>query len=1393
MKNLKVFKEFIANVKLQDQNEELLISALDVENNRLFFASSANIIYGINLSAAHETQWTIDLCLPSQGALGLEIEDQITGMDYRIEQEALILGTSAGDLLLVNPTSRTVEVVGRIEGGVETIASSPDGALLAVATGFGQLLLMTQDWEVLYEVTHDLDHNSETVMSEIAEDGFTGSSRCLNKVRISWRGDGKYFATLGGPRISEGLQRLRVWERESGTLHSCSEPKIFMDAAMDWMPSGAKVAAACNRSKDEKIPSVVFFEKNGLERSSFDLYGLTEAKIEMLAWNCNSELLATLVRYEEWSSIQVWSFSNYHWYLKQEWRYMGKNKLKFIWDPERPMQFIYWTSCGSVHHLHLCWDSAVCDDSTALVIDGMNLLVTPLSLSVVPPPMSLFKLKFQSAVQSVTFTSRGSKSHLAVGLSDGNLSVVKFPEMSIWHELEDVVYNSPIVDKNSLQIEFGNLRHMTWIDSNVLLGVLHSNRDQVCLYSNFTSDNWRQSPSMNDINNEVSILVEIELVCDKVEDAGFKYISSSGWVVKSYMHTVMQSPIVAIAANHMNKSTAFVQLRNGSVVLYTSKEGINMPSTELYKERPISLKGFLSFCPWMHAVSVYDRGNVKVLLFGLDEDGKLQLNDRIICSDCTSFAFYASAAGIARQVVTHLVYVTRKDLLFVVSVDEILHGDGSHESIVTVESQRASQNRLQGGMNNIKEEISNGIKVWERGAKLIGIINGDEAAVILQTVRGNLESIYPRKLVLRAIAGALVERRFKDAVSLVRQHRINYNVIVDYCGWKTFVEAASEFVRQVDNLSHITDFVCALKDENIMKTLYKNVLLPFSPDGKIGLGTPILITNTNPSFECNNQIIKRVALLDENMEAMNKVPAVLEAVRKALEEQVLKSPARELCILTTLACNKPPQLEEALRRIKKLREVEIATKMNDGGGASDKSNPSSEEALKHLLWLSDPESVFEVALGLYDLHLAAIVALNSQRDPKEFLPFLQELEQMSPLIMCYTIDCKLHRYESALKNIAAAGDEYFGECLQLIKSNPKIFRLGVNMFKDSGKKSVILEAWGDHLVSEKKFEEAAMAYCSSCSFHKALGALRTGGLWKEALTMGGMLRLTADEMSNLANDLCEELQALGKPADAAKIALDYCKDIQSAINLLLTAREWTEALRIGFLHGTGELVESKVKSAAIECANALILEYEEGLEKVGKYLARYLAVRQRRLLLAAKLQMEDTTKEDLDDDTASETSSNLSGMSAYTFGDGEGSNASTSPSMLSRGGRVRTRIRTRRKAHGAKIRAGSPGEEFALVEHLQSMALNSRAQEELKMLLQVLLFLGEEKLARKLESIGVRFQSCQQAAVEEAENKLAEDEAGNTASLQMDNLSISKKKQGLMDRQCWQWEVLLPP
>ena len=77
--------------------------------------------------------------------------DSITAFDYLLEKEALIIGTENGLLLLHNVDDNSTEIVGQVQGGVKCISPSPDGDLLAILTGFRQMLVMTHDWDLLYE------------------------------------------------------------------------------------------------------------------------------------------------------------------------------------------------------------------------------------------------------------------------------------------------------------------------------------------------------------------------------------------------------------------------------------------------------------------------------------------------------------------------------------------------------------------------------------------------------------------------------------------------------------------------------------------------------------------------------------------------------------------------------------------------------------------------------------------------------------------------------------------------------------------------------------------------------------------------------------------------------------------------------------------------------------------------------------------------------------------------------------------------------------------------------------------------------------------------------------------------------------------------------------------
>ncbi|KAF8673892.1 hypothetical protein HU200_048339 [Digitaria exilis] len=1310
MRNLHLVTRLPQQLQLQLDGETLIASAVDAERRRAFFASSDNFIYTVQLPASstqgqEPLQWSKIATQHSDvDEVVLEPGDCIVAMDYLMERESLLLGSSAGCLLLYNVEEKTTEVVGRLEGGVNTIASSPDGALLSVTTGLGQLLVITQDWEVLSETSLDPQIQSS----------------------ISWRGDGKYFATLGALDGACGPTKLTIWERESGKLHSSSDAKNFMGAPLDWMPSGAKVATAHDRRTEGKCPLIVFYEKNGLERSHFSIDEPAEAVIHALKWNCNSEILAALVSSEQHDVIKIWSCRNNHWYLKHELRYTKDERVKFFWDPTKPMLLICWTLGGKVIIHRFGWTTAVSETSVALVIDGSHVLVTPLNLGLMPPPMSLFQLAFPCAVNEISFASSNSKTLLAAYLSNGSLCVVELPAQDTWEEFEG---NKISVDPCCSDFTLDTCMHLTWIDTHTLIGI--------CCYSVqycSTPIGSIETSNMVDKHDPLFSVNEIELVCS--EDYMPGSVSASGWQARISKKVPLQSSVMGVSPNPAKKGSAFIQISGGRILEYCSSLNLLKMCVPAQSSQVDSDHGFPASCPWMTAVLCHENGMAQPFLFGLDDNSKLYMGKRLLSNNCSSFTFYSSAYGTTERIMSHLLVTTKQDLLYIVDVSEIFLKDNELTIGIHVSSHpRGKQS---------KEHIT----VWEKGAKLVGVLHGDEAAVIMQTTRGNLECTYPRKLVLVSIFQALAQRRFKDAMDMVRRHRIDFNIIVDYCGCSAFIELAADFVKQVNNLSHITEFVCSVKNSNVSSKLYE-AYISFPDQGAVPMGDA------------------------------NKVTSVLMAVRKALEEQIEESSSRELCVLTTLARSEPPLLEEALNRIKVTRELELLGLDDD----RRKLYPSAEESLKHLLWLTDTEAVFGAALGLYDLNLAAIVALNSQKDPKEFLPFLKSLECLPPAVMRYTIDLRLGRYESALRNIVSAGNEYHKDFMKLLHANPQLFPLGLQLFHEPDKRNEILEAWGDHLSEEKCFGDAALTYQCCSSYQKSLKAYRACGDWRGVFTVAGLLELEKEEITQLAHELCDEFQALGKPGDAARVALEYCSDAERGVSYYIMAREWEEALRVAYMRSGHDLVGT-VRDAASECATSLISEYQEGLLKVGKYLARYVAVRQRRLSLAAKLKSEDRFY-DVEDDNISEVGTSFSEMSAYT--------TSRVP-RLCPAAPVNHEVRDGKKKVARYELEGwqpaflvsnwvfllcglwtdlvilyvcSPGEEMALVEHLKGMALTGSAEKELKSLLVVLIQLGKEECARQLQLAADNFEVSQRAAVKLTEDTVCNDKVDeNTHTLE---------------------------
>ena len=85
-------------------------------------------------------------------------------------------------------------------------------------------------------------------------------------------------------------------------------------------------------------------------------------------------------------------------------------------------------------------------------------------------------------------------------------------------------------------------------------------------------------------------------------------------------------------------------------------------------------------------------------------------------------------------------------------------------------------------------------------------------------------------------------------------------------------------------------------------------------------------------------------------------------------------------------------------------------------GKRDKKKLSSQDILEYVCWLVDANAIYEAALLTYDLQLAAITARCTQKDPKEYVPYLEALKEIQdPIEFRKKICLDLKRYEVAVK------------------------------------------------------------------------------------------------------------------------------------------------------------------------------------------------------------------------------------------------------------------------------------------------------------------------------------------------------------------------------------------
>jgi len=364
--------------------------------------------------------------------------------------------------------------------------------------------------------------------------------------------------------------------------------------------------------------------------------------------------------------------------------------------------------------------------------------------------------------------------------------------------------------------------------------------------------------------------------------------------------------------------------------------------------------------------------------------------------------------------------------------------------------------------------------------------------------------------------------------------------------------------------------------------------------------------------------------------------------------------------------------------------------------------PLADKAVEHICFLADVNKLYENSLGLYNLDLALLVAQQSQKDPREYLPFMQNLQEMTDLRRRFAIDDYLSRYTKALTHLHTLNA--FEE-LQTYTQKHSLYKFALGLYRyNPTQHSTLIFLYAQHLESKSSFKEAALAYESLPNYPKATSCYLYSGpsQWRETLfcALSQTPPLSGTALNELATSLYDALIESKDYFSAATIQLDYLSSIENAVKTFCKGYFFADAMHLIALKSLPLLLESVVDPGL---GDALASSTELLAECKAQLLAQVPRIRELRLkALNDPLAFYEGERGggdgDIPDDVSvaasSRVSTNRSLFTRYTGKGSQGQSLGTAGSNVSRATSKNRRREERKRARGKK---GSVYEEEYLV------------------------------------------------------------------------------------------------
>lgn len=599
----------------------------------------------------------------------------------------------------------------------------------------------------------------------------------------------------------------------------------------------------------------------------------------------------------------------------------------------------------------------------------------------------------------------------------------------------------------------------------------------------------------------------------------------------------------------------------------------------------------------------------------------------------------------------------------------------------------------------------------ERGSRLVTAMPTN-MSIVLQMPRGNLETIFPRAMVVAGIRSLIDEKNYARAFSYCRSQRVDMNILYDHKP-EQFLSSVGLFLDQLGEVSYIDLFLSSLREEDVTQTMYQDT------------------KRSKAHFHSINAVPEQPP--PPTKPQGSKVNAICDAVLKGL--QSLKATHLQN-IISAHVCKVPPAMDDGLTLVAELMQED---------------EKLAEKAVEHICFLVDVNRVYENALGLYNLDLALLVAQQSQRDPREYLPFIQNLHVLSELRRKFEIDDHLARRQKALGHLQAL-DAFDELCKYTSKHD--LYQDSLKLYRyDPPRLQTLTEIYAIYLESKSQYREAGLAYESIKNYAKATNCYRSAGAtcWQECLFTAYQQDppLSADSKAELATALADALWEAKDFSSAATIHLDYLSSLETAVKCLCRGYHFAEAIRLVIQHSRPELLETAIDTGLAE---ALGRTTEFLADCKAQLRAQVPRIAELRLKAAedplAFYEGERAGGLDLPDDVSVAASSRVStSASLFTRYTGKAGSVGTAGTGVSRATSKNRRREEKKRARGRK---GTVYEEEYLVNSVRRLVERvEAAKSETERLVFALVRRGMAERARAAEALLAEVTEACEVAVRE--------------------------------------------